>query len=164
MANAGAAAPLVRIVWGTGTGPTAVASYDAALAAANVHDYNLATVSSIVPPDASVAAVGTAPDLGPPGGRLWVVPARGTVVGPGRASAALGWATGEGAGVLYEAGGDVDEVDAREAVTEGLAAARALRDRPLPEGDCRSVSCSAEAGEYGTAAVLGIFGESEPIG
>ena len=164
MADAGASGPVVRVMWGSGTGPTAVAAYDAALAAANVHDYNLATVSSIVPPGASVEAVGSAPDLGPPGGRLWAVVARGTVEGPGRAAAALGWATGDGPGVLYEAGGVLTEDDARAEVAAGLDAARDLRDRPLAEAGCRSIACEAAAGEFATAVVLGVFGESEPMG
>lgn len=68
----------VRIVWGTGTGSTALASYDAALAAAGVHEYNLVRVSSVLPADTTVDVVGTAPDLGPVGGTLTVVEARET--------------------------------------------------------------------------------------
>jgi arginine decarboxylase len=37
----------IRIVRGTATGPTAMAAYDAALAAAGVHNYNLVSVSSV---------------------------------------------------------------------------------------------------------------------
>jgi arginine decarboxylase len=75
----------VRIVRGTGIGPTALSSYDAALAAANVHQYNLLRVSSVLPAGTSVESVGTAPDLGPIGGELTVVEARKTVsrFGPG---------------------------------------------------------------------------------
>ncbi|PSP40313.1 pyruvoyl-dependent arginine decarboxylase, partial [Halobacteriales archaeon QH_10_70_21] len=69
----------IRVVWGTATGPTAMASYDAALAAANVHDYNLVSVSSVIPADATVEVVGEAPDLGPAGERLTVVEGRATV-------------------------------------------------------------------------------------
>ena len=47
----------IRVVRGTATGPTATASYDAALAAANVHDYNLVSVSSVIPADAYATAV-----------------------------------------------------------------------------------------------------------
>ncbi|MEF8907067.1 MAG: pyruvoyl-dependent arginine decarboxylase, partial [Haloarculaceae archaeon] len=38
---------VIRVVWGSGTGPTGTAAYDAALAEAGVHDYNLVTVSSV---------------------------------------------------------------------------------------------------------------------
>src|SRR6056297_4057573 len=96
----------IRVVWGTASGPTRMSSYDAALADANVHNYNLVAVSSVVPADAEVEAVGTAPDLGPAGERLTVVEARATRAGPGRVSAALGWTTGEdGPGLFYESAG-----------------------------------------------------------
>ena len=68
----------VRIVWGSSRGPTALSAYDAALAAANVHDYNVVHVSSVLPAGANVDPVGTAPDLGPVGERLTVVEARET--------------------------------------------------------------------------------------
>ena len=44
----------VRIVWGSSRGPTALSAYDAALAAANVHDYNVVHVSSVLPAGANV--------------------------------------------------------------------------------------------------------------
>lgn len=163
MADAGAAPPPIRVVWGTGTGPTAVASYDAALADANVHDYNLATVSSIVPPGTAVEPVGTAPDLGPVGGRLWTVQARATAEGPARVTAALGWAVGEDGGVFYESAGEFDEATARETVTEGLAAARDLRNADLAEEGVRTVSLEVDDGAFGTAAVLAAYGEAESM-
>ena len=44
----------VRIVWGSSRGPTALSAYDVALAAANVHDYNVVHVSSVLPAGANV--------------------------------------------------------------------------------------------------------------
>lgn len=163
MADDGAPTRPIRVVWGTASGPTPVAAYDAALAAANVHEYNLAHVSSVVPPDAVVEAVGTAPDLGPVGGRLWVVEARATAEGPGRATAALGWATGADGGVFYEAAGAVDEAAAREAVVAGLAAARDLRDRELPDEAVRTVTVDATRGSHAAAVVVAAYGEAEPM-
>lgn len=163
MADDGASRSHIRVVWGTGTGPTALAAYDAALAAANVHDYNLARLSSVVPPDVSVEAVGTAPDLGPVGGRLWVVEARTTVDGPGRASAALGWATGPAGGVFFEAGDAEDEDAAREQVALGLTAAREHRTSELPDGAVRSLSFEVPDGQFGTAVVLAAYGEAEAV-
>lgn len=164
MASDGAEAPNIRVVWGTGTGPTAVASYDAALADAGVQDYNLATLSSVVPPGARVEAVGTAPDLGPVGGRLWTVQSRTTTAGPGRAAAALGWAVGPDGGVIYEAGDAEDEATAREQVRAGLGAARELRDGDLPEEGLESVAFDVPEGTYGTAVVLAAYGEAAPVG
>ncbi|MFB6362318.1 MAG: pyruvoyl-dependent arginine decarboxylase [Halobacteriales archaeon] len=164
MVAEGNSAPNVRVVDGTGTGPTAVASYDAALADANLHAYNLATLSSVVPPGSAVEAVGTAPPLGPAGGRLWTVQARTTTAGPGRAAGALGWAAGPDGGVLYEAGDAEDEAAAREQVVSGLDAARTLRNASLPDEHIVSTAFEVPAGTYGTAVVVAAFGEAEPIG
>jgi len=156
----------IRVVWGTATGPTGLSSYDAALAAAGVENYNLVRVSSIVPDGATVEAVGTAPDLGPAGNRLTVVEARVTVGGeePGpRGSAGLAWATGPGPGLFYEVGGAVDEAECRRRLEEGLAAGRALRDWTFDGGGERIVSVEAPETGFGTAVVLGTYGESEPI-
>ena len=72
----------IHVAGGVGVADTAMASYDAALADANLHNYNLVAVSSVVPAEATVEAVAEAPDLGPAGNRLTVVEARRTV-GPG---------------------------------------------------------------------------------
>jgi arginine decarboxylase len=152
----------VRLVWGTGTGPTALSSYDAALAEANVHDYNVVTVSSILPADATVEERGTAPDLGPAGGRLTAVEARATAAGPGKVVAGLGWATGEGAGVVYEAAGHDEDAVATE-LEDGLDAGTDLRERQLDDRYHRIVASEAGADEYATAVVLAVYGRSEPI-
>lgn len=160
---------VIRVLRGTAAGPTALASYDAALAEANVHDYNLVRVSSVVPADARVEVLETAPDLGPAGNRLTVVEARSTLA-PGEtgpAAATLGWALpSEGPGVFYEDGG-TDPAATRRTVREGLRAARELRaDRDWAGGTegLRAASVDAAPDRYVTALVLAVYGESEPIG
>jgi arginine decarboxylase len=159
----------IRVLGGRGTGPTELASYDAALASVNLHDYNLVRVSSVVPAGTSVEPIGTAPDLGSAGNRLTVVEARATLGpgDPGPACAAVGWALPrEGAGVLYEGSGTDPAVTRRE-VREGLRAARDLRaDRDWAGGETGLELTTAESHpeRYVTAIVLAAFGESEPIG
>ncbi|WP_134670203.1 pyruvoyl-dependent arginine decarboxylase [Halorussus marinus] len=153
----------IRVVWGTATGPTEMASYDAALADANVHNYNLVAVSSVVPADAAVEAVGTAPDLGPAGERLTVVEARATRAGPGGVTAGLGWTTGPGPGLFYEVAGEADPEDVRERVGAGLEAGRDLREWTFDDERIETASADAEPGTYATAVVLAVYGESEPI-
>ncbi|GAA0226071.1 pyruvoyl-dependent arginine decarboxylase [Haladaptatus pallidirubidus] len=153
----------IRVVWGTASGPTKMSSYDAALAAANVHNYNLVSVSSVIPADASVEAVGTAPDLGPAGNRLTVVEARATRPGPGHVSAGLGWTESDGAGLFYEAAGETDASEIEERVRAGLAAGRELRDWEFSDEAVKTVTEDAEPGTYVTAVVLAVYGESEPI-
>ena len=156
---------LIRVVWGTATAPTAMASYDAALAEANVHNYNLVSVSSVVPADATVEAVGEAPDLGPAGQRLTVVEARATVA-PGedeRAVAGLGWARElDGPGIFYEAA-DTDPDAVRERIAAGLAAGRELREWEFEDEGTRVVTAEADPDAYTTAVVLAVYGGSVPL-
>ena len=155
----------IRVVWGTGTGPTGMAAYDAALAAANVHEYNLVRVSSVVPADATVEAVGTAPDLGPAGDRLTVVEGRATVAPDeaGPAVATLSWAQAPGApGLIYEAGG-TDRAAVEQRAETGLAAGCDLRDGDFDDRSRRTVSGPAPADAHATAVVLAAYGESTPL-
>jgi len=140
-----------------------MAAYDGALADAGVHNYNLVPVSSIVPAEASIEPVGTAPDLGPPGNRLTVVEGKAVVAGPDRATAGLGWTIGDGPGVIYEAAGEFDEGTAERRIERGLAAARNLRDWTFTGERYRATTVTPEGGEFGAAVVIAAYGESEPI-
>ena len=156
---------VIRVVWGAATAPTDLASYDAALAEANVHDYNLVRVSSVVPADAAVEVVDEAPSLGPAGERLTVVEGRATVA-PGDDSpavACLGWSREpDGPGIFYEAAGtDPDAV--RERVDEGLAAGERLREWDFADGGSRLVAAEGDPDGYTTAVVLAVYGESTPL-
>lgn len=153
----------IRVVWGTGRGPTEVSAYDAALADANVHNYNLVHVSSVVPADATVESVEAAPDLGDTGGKLTVVEGTATKAGPTVVSAALGWATGDGPGLFYEAAGGTDTETVETRVRKGLEAGLELRDWDIDETQVQSVSIEAEAGEYAAATVLGVYGSGRSV-
>jgi arginine decarboxylase len=158
----------IRVVTGVGTGPTEVASYDAALAEANVHNYNLVTVSSVIPADATVEAVASAPDLGPAGNRLTVVETRATVPTGEPASAVLGWATGPGPGLFYEAAGSDTPETLRAEVERGLAAGKNLRDWEFTDESVAVASVAPGelgpgADEWTTVVALAVYGDSEPI-
>jgi arginine decarboxylase len=142
-----------------------MASYDAALAAANVHNYNLVSVSSVIPANAEIEDVGEAPDLGPPGERLTVVEGRSTVA-PGSAEpavASLGWSREtDGPGIFYETSGtDPDAV--RNRIDAGLAAGRELREWDFEDDGRRTVAAEPSPNRYTTAIVLAVYGESVPI-
>lgn len=167
---------MIRIVWGTASAPTAMASYDAALAKAGICNYNLVAVSSVIPAGVDVEAVGSAPYLGPAGERLTVVEARATTAGPGRVSAALGWVQSQsepqsqphppespGPGLFYEAAGETDGEDVKRRVLEGLAAGQTLREWSFDQPMVHVESATADSGSYTTAVVLAVYGESEPI-
>ncbi|MFB6121528.1 MAG: pyruvoyl-dependent arginine decarboxylase [Halobacteriaceae archaeon] len=159
----------IHVASGAGTGPTAMASYDAALADAGVENYNLVAVSSVVPADAEVRTVAEAPDLGPVGGRLTVVEARATVAGPGSAGAALGWSrTPSGEGLFYESGGvggteANPDAQAAERVRNGLAAGLDLRDWDGDDPTVETQRAVASDGHHATAVVVAAYGEADPI-
>ena len=155
----------VRVVWGAGSGPTGMAAYDTALAAAGIEDYNLVTVSSVVPADATLEVVGEAPDLGAVGNRLTVVQSRADrAPGAGApAVAGLGWArSASGRGLFYEAtGADPDAV--RTEIREGLAAGKALRDWTFEDEDVVVREAAPDPDAHVTQVVCATYGQSRPI-
>lgn len=153
---------IIHVVGGTGTAPTAKAAYDAALADANLHNYNLVPVSSVVPADAEVVRVERAPDLGLAGNRLNVVQAKAAAVGPETVAAGIGWVTGPGPGLFYEADAEA-EADVRARLETGLGAGRALRDWSFDHEETLVESAEAAPGEHTCVVALAAYGESEPI-
>ena len=175
----------ISVVAGAGRGPTAIASYDAALAAAGVHGYNLVRVSSVIPAGSSVERRDVAPDLGPVGGKLTVVEARatiearaadaaGSVTGSAAtgdaepdtaaACAGLGWSVDDdGRGIFYEAS-STERATVRETIEAGLAAGRELREWSFVDDRIVIETADTTAGRgFVTAVVLAAYGEAEPI-
>ena len=153
----------IRIVWGTGRGPTETAAYDRALAAANVHNYNLVSVSSVIPADGTVTRVGSAPDLGPIGQRLTVVEGASTVAGPGVSSAALAWTTGEGPGLFYESSGPSEPGAIERRVREGIESGLSFREWNADSIEVETATVEAKSGEYACSVVLAVYGTADPI-
>lgn len=153
---------MIRIVRGDGRAGTAKASFDAALAAANVHEYNLRRLSSVIPAGVPVEVVGSAPDLGPPGNALDVVLAGQTSPPGARAVAGLAWArTDEGRGIFYEAG-DHDPETVRERLRTGVEHGCRLRGIDA-DVEMELVTVDPSPEQYATAAVLAVYGESESL-
>ena len=154
----------IHVAGGVGVAPTEMSAYDAALADANLHNYNLITVSSVIPADGQLEVVDAAPDLGPAGNRLTVVQGR-VVAGPEddeQLATGIGWATGPGPGLFYEASGsDPEAVEAE--IRRGLDAGCELRDWELTDRDVLMSTADPVDGSYTAAVVLAAYGESEPI-
>ena len=177
----------IHVASGVGVADTAMASYDAALAAANLHEYNLIAVSSVIPAEATVKRVDRVPDLGPAGNALTVVEARRTV-GPNDAVdfregarsgaeqpadkraprrrpdvvAGLGWATGPDSGIFYEVTGE-DPDGVRDRIHAGLDAGIELRERAIPDRELCIEATPSTPDRYTTAVVIAAYGESRPI-
>lgn len=132
---------VLRVVWGSGTGPTALAAYDAALIDAGVGNHNLVRLSSVLPADVALKQAGTAPALGPVGSEVRVVEASATAAPGETAGAALGWVRREdGSGLFYEQGSSGDEPNrpASDAAPDGGSTAAqadpvAARERAVAE-------------------------------
>ncbi|MFP4217521.1 MAG: pyruvoyl-dependent arginine decarboxylase [Salinarchaeum sp.] len=153
----------IRVVWGTGTGPTALAARDAAFAAANVHQYNLSLLSSVIPADASIESVGTAPDLGPVGGQLDVVAAVATAA-EGPASAVLVWTRrGDGAGVFYESDGTAPVESVRDRAMTGIQSGVDLREGTYGEIETQAATIDATESAFGAAAVFAVYGSAQSL-
>jgi len=85
----------ISIVKGTGTGPTKLAAFDAALRDAGIANFNIMTLSSVIPPKSKIAVKKSIPQtqvLGVWGDRLYVVMAEKRIDTPGQAAwAGVGW-------------------------------------------------------------------------
>jgi len=154
---------VIRVVWGTGVARTAKGSFDRALAAAAIHQYNLRELSSVVPADADIEVVDTAPDLGPTGNVLDVVEARQTSPPGTRASAGLAWARGPGGdGIFYEAT-DHDPESVGELLRAGIDTGCSIRGFEDADVETRVTTADASPDRYSTAVVLAVYGESETL-
>ena len=122
----------IQVASGTGTGPTKMAAYDAALNEMGVANYNLIRLSSIIPPKTKVVPV-DGPITTQPGSwgdRLYVVIADIRVDTPNvEAWAGMGWVqdkkTGRGLFVEHE-GANEDTV--RRDIKQSLEAMMAVRN------------------------------------
>jgi arginine decarboxylase len=149
----------IDVVWGTGSGRTELGAFDAALSDANVHNYNLVELSSIVPEGARVERVGALePDRWTTGDLVAVVLASRTSSTPGeRVAAGLGWALADEGGVFVE--NDAPTAAACERLLEAnLADARAIRDwHWTGEGERQVVEGVVDDAGAGAAVVAAVF-------
>jgi arginine decarboxylase len=114
----------ISVSTAVGTGPTALAAFDHALALAGVANFNLIALSSVIPPGAEV--VEELPDVSAAtwGDRLYVVMAQQRVVEPNvEAWAGVGWVQDPdgGKGLFVEHHGS-SELAVREDITASLKA------------------------------------------
>lgn len=118
----------VEIVWGTGEGSTQLSAFDASLAAAGIHNYNLVTLSSIIPDGRSVSVKGSHDGRWDVGELVGVVLAENESAISGETiSAGLGWVTAEEGGVFYEATAE-SAANVESQLHRGLERAKSIRD------------------------------------
>ena len=139
----------ILVTCGTGTAPTELAAFDAALQEAGVAHLNLIRLSSLIPPGSRVSAPQAWSAMaGGWGDRLYAVYAEHRVSTPGtRACAGLGWIQDQdtGDGVLVEHCGE-DEASVEvglKATVDDLVGRRTGRFGP-PTARITSTVCSDE--------------------
>jgi arginine decarboxylase len=122
---------IIQVASGTGTGPTKMSAFDAALQEAGSANYNLIKLSSIIPPDAKIQTVEGPIETKPGkwGDKLYVVMAEIRVDTPNvEAWAGIGWVqdpkTGKGLFVEHEA---TNEHTIRRDIKQSLQAMTATR-------------------------------------
>lgn len=150
----------IRIASGTGLGPTEAGAFDSALASIGIERYNLITLSSVIPADASITHVDEVPDLGPTGHLLPVVMANELVESEEQGAAGLAWAHEPGSeGIFYEATGSEESMVKRD-LTEGIDHGRAIRN--WDDGDVSMLTETVEtpADRHGCALVVATYGQA----
>jgi arginine decarboxylase len=117
----------IEVVTGTGEGATSLSAFDAALADAGIHNYNLVTLSSVIPEGAAVSVVGTHDREWDVGELVSVVLSENESTISGETIAAgLGWATAAEGGVFFEATAE-SRTNVESLVTRGIQTAKENR-------------------------------------
>ncbi len=147
----------IELVWGTGEGKTTLGAFDTALADAGIHNYNLVTLSSVIPKDATIERVGSHQRQWDVGELVSVILAENESNVTGETIVAgLGWATADEGGVFFEAAAQsVANVEVR--IERGLQTAQSERDEWNWTGgiDTRIVEHTVE--DNGAAIVSAIY-------
>lgn len=147
----------IELVWGTGEGATGLSAFDAALANAGVHNYNLVTLSSVIPRDDCVEMTGTHNRRWDVGDLVATVIAENesTVTGE-TISAGLGWARAEEGGIFYEATAESPE-NVEVLLKQGLETAKEIRDSWHWEPDINTKIVEHTVEKNGAAVVVAIY-------
>ena len=147
----------IELVWGSGEGATALSAFDAALAQAGVHNYNLVELSSVIPPEASVIERGTHDQSWPVGTIVATVlsSARSTVSGE-TIAAGLGWATAEEGGVFLEATAESSE-NVTVQLSRGIETAKQQRPEWNWDNDLRTKVCAHTVEDNGAVVVAALY-------
>lgn len=100
----------IKIVKGTGEGPTEIAAFDRALFKAGIHDFNLIKLSSVVPENSTIRTIKRfTPAKNSIGNKLYIVLSIQSETIPNQmACAGLGWAINKksGSGIFVELNGN----------------------------------------------------------
>lgn len=118
----------IEIVWGTGEGKTTLSAFDQALAEGGIHNYNLVTLSSVIPEDADLDMSGYHEQEWDVGELVAVILAENESLAAGETIVAgLGWAEAEEGGVFFEGSGE-NKNNVENRIIRGIETAKSTRD------------------------------------
>lgn len=147
----------IEIVWGSGEGPTQLAAFDAALANAGIHNYNLVTLSSVIPPGATLVERGTHERAWDVGEMVATVLATNESSDPGESIAAgLGWTRSDRGGIFFETNARTAE-DVEERIQIGMRAAKAHRPQWQWNTDIETRNVEHTVVENGAVVVAAVY-------
>ena len=117
----------LEILDAVGNASTQLAAFDDALRQVGLHDVNLITLSSVIPPSCELIERATTASVGQIGDRLYCVLASHTAAPDEGCYAGLAWAQDEdGAGIFLEEHGST-RLEVERALTSGLSDMRDSR-------------------------------------
>ncbi len=111
----------IDIVWGKSEGKTLLSAFDRALLNAGIHNFNLISLSSVIPPKSVIHETGAYTSSGRVGEILYVVisslssPKSNALI-----SAGLGWVQTQEGGLLIESKGEFSREECEEEIRVGL--------------------------------------------
>lgn len=150
----------VEVVWGTGEGRTALGAFDSALADGGIHNYNLVTLSSVIPEGATVVEKNEHKRRWGVGEMVGVVLSENESTVSGETIAAgLGWATADEGGVFFEASSGSGK-NVKELVTRGVETGKEQRSEWNWDGGIETRVVEHTVEENGAAIVSAVY---EPI-
>jgi len=111
----------IKIVWGKSEGKTKISAFDKALLKAGIHNFNLVSLSSVIPQDATVSEVETYESSRKIGDILYVVISSFSSSKPNaQISAGLGWVQTKEGGLFIESRGEYGQKECEEEISKGL--------------------------------------------
>ncbi len=149
----------IHVTWGTGEGPTRKAAFDNALWSAGIANYNLISLSSIIPEGSEIVEEKINWNEREHGNRLYVVMSESYAETPGeKAVAGVGWVLEnrkKGKGMFVEIHGKSRE-EVTEAVEKSLKSMATYRPEEygdtnlkIAETECKSaVACALVVAVY----------------
>jgi len=147
----------IELVWGTGEGATQLSAFDSSLADAGIHNYNLVTLSSVIPEGRTIEISGTHEQNWSVGELVAVVLAENESTVTGETIAAgLGWITAEEGGIFYEATAESSK-NVESLLQRGLTSAKTDREDWNWNSDIETKIVEHTVDENGAAVVSAIY-------